>query len=699
MAVDTRLSATTVHIEDGIATLLLDQPGSPVNVINLELLEGLEHALDEVEHGGISGLVVASAKRGQFVAGADLKQIGLAAEPEEPAHLARRYQRILNRLESLPVTTVAAINGPAMGGGLELALACDYRVATEGAILGLPEVQLGLLPAGGGTQRLPRLIGLSRALALILEGKRLNARRARKAGIVDEVVHPAVLLEAAQQRLRRGKRDELPPRLPLDRLAARSGLVRSVIYRQAGRAVRRKTHGHYPAPLRALDTVRAGIEQGMGAGLAAEVVAFGDLAISPQAHNLIDLFLATEELKRKQRTAGSHISQIGVVGAGFMGSGIAQAGAAGGLEVRLRDVAPEQVARGIKTARDLTTNAAKKGRFTRPETVAIISRLSGTTDYSGFRRAGLAIEAVFEDMSIKRRVIADLEGVLPEDAVIASNTSSLRIGSLAAEARHSARILGMHFFSPVHKMPLLEIIRAPATSDEAVAKALDVGRRMGKTMIVVQDGPGFYTTRVLSFMLQEAGRIFEGGASIQEIDQATTEFGFPTGAFALIDEVGIDVAAHVSQILGEAFGERFPHSASVNHMMAAGRMGRKSGKGFYDYSGRKKKPDRAVYEFRDATPASLPRELIQRRLSLIFVNEAVRCLGEGVIASPRDGDVGAVMGIGFPPFLGGPFRYADSLGIASIAEELRRMEYAYGSQYSPAPLLEEMMREGRSFYA
>lgn len=699
MAVDTRLSATTVHIEDGIATLLLDQPGSPVNVINLELLEGLEHALDEVEHGGISGLVVASAKRGQFVAGADLKQIGLAAEPEEPAHLARRYQRILNRLESLPVTTVAAINGPAMGGGLELALACDYRVATEGAILGLPEVQLGLLPAGGGTQRLPRLIGLSRALALILEGKRLNARRARKAGIVDEVVHPAVLLEAAQQRLRRGKRDELPPRLPLDRLAARSGLVRSVIYRQAGRAVRRKTHGHYPAPPRALDTVRAGIEQGMGAGLAAEVVAFGDLAVSPQAHNLIDLFLATEELKRKQRTAGSHISQIGVVGAGFMGSGIAQAGAAGGLEVRLRDVAPEQVGRGIKTARDLTTNAAKKGRFTRPETVAIISRLSGTTDYSGFRRADLAIEAVFEDMSIKRRVIADLEGVLPEDAVIASNTSSLRIGSLAAEARHSARILGMHFFSPVHKMPLLEIIRAPATSDEAVAKALDVGRRMGKTMIVVQDGPGFYTTRVLSFMLQEAGRIFEGGASIQEIDQATTEFGFPTGAFALIDEVGIDVAAHVSQILGEAFGERFPHSASVNHMVAAGRMGRKSGKGFYDYSGRKKKPDRAVYEFRDATPASLPRELIQRRLSLIFVNEAVRCLGEGVIASPRDGDVGAVMGIGFPPFLGGPFRYADSLGIASIAEELRRMEYAYGSQYSPAPLLEEMMREGRSFYA
>jgi 3-hydroxyacyl-CoA dehydrogenase/enoyl-CoA hydratase/3-hydroxybutyryl-CoA epimerase len=328
----------------------------------------------------------------------------------------------------------------------------------------------------------------------------------------------------------------------------------------------------------------------------------------------------------------------------------------------------------------------------------MVTRLSGSTDLSGFKRAQVVIEAVFEELTVKRQVIAELETILAPDAVIASNTSSLPIGRLAAGAKHPERILGMHFFSPVHKMPLLEIVRADATSDQALARAIELGRAMGKTIIVVRDGPGFYTTRVLGFMMQEAGRIFEQGAAIEDIDGAARAFGFPTGPLALLDEVGIDVGAHVSETLGRAFGERFPTATSIARMVEQGRLGRKSGLGFYDYSGRRKKPDGRVYALREAAPQTWPRNLIQRRLALSFLNEATRCLEESIIASPRDGDVGAVMGIGFPPFLGGPFRYADTLGASEIVAQLKQMEYAYGPQFTPAPLLERMAREGWTFY-
>lgn len=689
---------------DNIATLLIDLPSSKVNLMNLQFAEEFERAVGELAaNRSLRGVIVASGKEGQFFAGADLEQVLQASTPDEASEVVRRLHRSLNKLASLPCPSVAAINGPALGGGLELALACDYRVAAEnnGSILGLPEVQLGLLPAGGGTQRLPRLIGLSRAMSLILEGKRFNTRRAKRYGVVDEVVHPTVLLEASRAWLARGKRSGHPKWSRLDEAAARIPALRSYMYRQAENRVRATTHGHYPAPLRTLDTIRAGWEQGFGAGLAAEAVAFGELLTTPVAHNLIHLFWATEGLKKEQRvlTSGATpVDRVGVVGAGFMGAGIAQAAAGGGAPVRLRDVKPEQVAKGLKTARDLTVSASRKGRFSRQEAQTIVARLSGSTDYSGFTRAQVVIEAVFEDVDVKRQVIAELEKILQPEAVIASNTSSLPIGSLAAGARHPERILGMHFFSPVHKMPLLEVIRADATSDAAIAEALELGRAMGKTIIVVRDGPGFYTTRVLGFMMQEAGRIFEEGGSIEDIDGAARDFGFPTGPLALLDEVGIDVGAHVSQVLGQAFGDRLSTASAISRMVEAGRLGRKSKLGFYDYSGKKKKPDPSVYALRDAAPQRWPRDLIARRLALSFVNEAIRCLEERVIASPRDGDVGAVMGIGFPPFLGGPFRYADAQGAAELLTLLEQLRRAYGPQFEPAPLLRRMAAEGTTFY-
>lgn len=705
MAVETVVSSPgiTVTVDGGgIATLLIDQPGRRVNVMNTAFVEEFSRAVDSLGPE-LKGVIVTSGKEGQFLAGADLDQVVLATRPAEVEEEVRQLHRALNRLESLPYPTVAAINGPAMGGGLELALACDYRVVVEsqGNMLGSPEVQLGLLPAGGATQRLPRLIGLSRALGLILESTRYNPRRARKYGVVDEVVHPAVLIEAARGWLPRGKRTTHGRWSRLDQAAERWPMVRAVIYRQAERTIRKKTRGHYPAPLKALDAVRAGMEQGMGAGLAAEAVAFGDLASGPVAHNLINLFLATEALKREQKALTPQalaVDTMAVVGAGFMGAGIAQMAAASGYAVRLRDLTPEQVARGIKTARDLTLNAARKGRFSRTEAQDILSRLSGTTDSSGFRRAQLAVEAVFEDVAVKRQVIKDLEAVLSPEAVIASNTSSLPIGSLAAGAKRPDRIVGMHFFSPVHRMPLVEVIRAEATSDQAVATVVEIGRAMGKAVIVVGDGPGFYTTRVLGAMMQEAFHLFDEGASIESIDRAMTAFGFPVGPLALADEVGIDVGAHISEIMQQAFGEEVAPAEIITRLVAAGRLGRKSKAGFYDYSGRKKKPDPRVYELRSAPPHEFPRDLIQRRLVLALVNATARCLEEGVIASPRDGDVGAILGFGFPPFLGGPFRYADSLGAFSVVEQLRQMEYAYGRRFAPAPNLGRMASDGTHFY-
>lgn len=697
-------ASVRVDIDDGgIATLTIDQPGQKVNVMNVAFIEDLEAAVNELPRD-LKGLIMRSGKEGQFVAGADLEQVLLAPTAREASEQVRRLQRTLNRLSDLPYPSVAAINGPALGGGLELALACDYRVCVEhsGNILGLPEVQLGLLPAGGGSQRLPRLIGLSRALGLILEGKRYSPKQARRYGVVDEVVHPAVLMTAARERLAHGKRTGRPRWSKLDSAAAQWPLVRSLVFRQAEKSVKAKTRGHYPAPPKALEVIRAGQEQGFGAGLAAEAVAFGELVTTPVARNLIHLFFATEELKKEQRVLADEaitVERVGVLGAGFMGSGIAQAATAAGYAVRLRDVKPEAVAKGLKTARDLTIGAARKGRFSRQEAQAITARLSGSTDYSGFSRAQMVIEAVFEDVEIKRGVVSELEQVLPEDAVIASNTSSLPIGSLAAGARHPERIVGMHYFSPVHKMPLIEVIRADASSDTAVATAVDVGRAMGKTVIVVGDGPGFYTTRVLGFMIQEAGRLFEAGASVESIDRAMTAFGFPVGPLALTDEVGIDVAAHISEIMHTAFPDRFAAAESIGRLVREGRLGRKSKRGFYDYSGKRKKPDKAVYALRGNGETTIPRDLIQRRLVLAFINEASRCLEEGVIANPRDGDVGAVMGIGFPPFLGGPFRYADTLGVASVVQQLQQMERAYGSSFAPSRTLTHMAAGNGKFYS
>ncbi len=689
------------RFENGeIARIVVDRPTDKVNAIDAPLIAALGRAVAEAREARPRGLIIVSAKPDQFVAGADLAMLSTWPSAAEISQASREIQRIFNDLAALPFPTVAAINGSALGGGYELALACDWRIAADAPSVrvGLPEISLGLLPAAGGTQRLPRLIGLPRALDQILNARRSNARRALRAGLVDEVVHPAVLERAAIDRAKLGKKRQVQGGASLvERAVTWLAPARAFALRQARSRVLAETKGHYPAPLKALEAIAIGLASGMDAGLEAEARLFGELATSDASRNLIALFvlgLAQRRAAFEGLPRGEAPNDIAVVGAGLMGSGIAQAAAIGGATVRLRDVDTNAVARGLDAVRKLTTDAARKRVIERREGARVISRVTGTTDYSGFRRADLVIEAVFEDIAVKRNVIKELEGVMRDDAVIATNTSALPIADIARDAMHPERIVGMHFFSPVHRMPLVEVVRPEKADPKALARVVAEAQAMGKTAIVVRDTPGFYTTRVLGFMLAEAMLLLEEGARIEDVDRAMVAFGWPIGPLALTDEVGLTVARHVGDTVAAARGITSGPSA-VQRLTDAGMQGKRGGRGFYRYNGKKRTPNADVYALIGMTPgAEWHDEQTARRLTLLFVNEAARCLDEGVLRSPAEGDLGAVLGVGFPPFLGGPFRWADSEGVV-LRDDLRRLAERHGPRYTPTVSL----MKGRRFYA
>ena len=682
--------------ESGVARIVIDRPDDRVNALDVRVLEDLAAAIAAARVASPRGLVVASAKPTQFVAGADLDMLrgGSQADAEGAS---RAMQRVLDDLAALPFTTVAAINGPAIGGGLEIALACDVRIMADApnARVGLTETRLGLLPAAGGTQRLPRLIGLPRALDMILTGRQLAPRRALQAGVVDEVVHPAVLLRAATDHALRDRKRRAPGGRSLaERAATWLAPARAFALRRARAQTLAETRGLYPAPLKALDAVATGLTKGMPSGLEAEARAFGELATGETARNLIALAMLTLR-QRKAALAGlgapRAIANVGVVGLGFMGSGIAQAAAAGGLRVRARDRDAAAVAKGLSTIRQLTTDAARKGVFDRRDAARIVGRVSGADDLTGFANADLVIEAVFEELGTKRRVIEELERVVRTDTVIASNTSALPIGEIAGGARAPERIVGMHFFSPVHKMPLLEIVRPAGADPDAVATAVAAANALGKTPIVVNDGPGFYTTRVLSTMIGEAFVMLGEGVSMEAIDRAMTTFGWPVGPLQLVDEVGLEVAGHAGETVARARGIAGP--SIVNALVAEGFKGKHRGGGFYRYEGKRRTPNPRVAELLKAAPGPVTEDLAER-LTLVFVNEATRCLEEEILRSPGEGDLGAVLGLGFPPYLGGPFRYADALR-QTIVTSLERLAAAHGERLAPT----EALRSRRPFFA
>jgi 3-hydroxyacyl-CoA dehydrogenase/enoyl-CoA hydratase/3-hydroxybutyryl-CoA epimerase len=707
------MSAFTTEVRDGIAVVTFDLPGEPVNKLNAAVKVEFEALLIRIrDDAEIRAVVLISGKPDNFIAGADIEEFTALTTQADAERLSFEGQEMVSRVETLPKPVVAAIHGACLGGGLELALACHYRVATDHpkTQLGLPEVQLGLIPGAGGCQRLPRLIGARAALDLILTGRSERGTKALRLGLVDELVPRSILLRtalAAADRLAKGGTTRRAaqgglPALFLDRTPA----GRRLVYRGARAQVLKKTGGHYPAPLAALEAVRIGLEHGVAAGLAEEHRAFGQLAVGEVSRKLVQIFFATTALKKDDGVPpGSavprQIRRLGVVGAGFMGAGIAGTAVLNvEVDTRLKDADLFRVGKGIKAATDILDERLKRRRLTRPRYERLRALLSGGDSYAGFGRADLVIEAVFEELELKRRVLAEVEAKLRPDAIFASNTSTLPIREIAAEAVHPERVLGMHFFSPVEKMPLLEVIPTDATSPEAIVTAVRFGRRMGKTVIVVEDHPGFWVNRILSPYLSQAGLLVEEGVPIDLVDRTMTEWGFPVGPVALLDEVGLDVAQKAARTMQAAFGERMRPGAGLEKLLQGGRLGRKNGRGFYRYQdGHKAGVDDAIYGLLKVKPdETSDHELVRRRLVYAMLNEAAAACGEGVIRSARDGDIGAIYGIGFPAFRGGPLRMIDDLGAARVLETLYDLQDRYGDRFRPAPALAEMARSGGRYY-
>jgi 3-hydroxyacyl-CoA dehydrogenase/enoyl-CoA hydratase/3-hydroxybutyryl-CoA epimerase len=709
-------SALHVDHEDGIAIVTIDLPAEPVNKVTAALRTEFAELFGHIESDTmVRGVVVLSGKPDTWIAGADIDEFLTVTSSSDAESLSRGGQALLARLESLRVPVVAAIHGACLGAGLETALACRYRIATDHpkTVLALPEVQLGIIPGAGGTQRLPRLVGLQRALDVILTGRNIRAKKAYQMGLVDELVHPAIVRDVAIDRARHladgslDSRHSPKGRGPTGVLLEDNPIGRSIVFRKAREGVMSRTRGHYPAPLAALAAVQAGYDGGEDLGYRMESRSFGELAVTDVAKELIFLFFATTALKKDPGVDGEptephEIETLGVLGAGFMGAGITSIAVQQGTPVRLKDTDLARVGKGIAAVNEVLRERLDKKQITRLQYEDQLLLAGGTVDYTGFGRATLVIEAVFEDLTLKHRVLREVEPFLRDDAIYASNTSTIPISRIAEAAARPNRVLGMHFFSPVHKMPLLEVIATGDTDDDAVVTAVAYGKELGKTVIVVNDAPGFYTTRILSAYMNEAGRLLDEGASVDAVDAALVAFGFPVGPITLLDEVGIDVGGKVGQVLHEAFGARMTPSDSLRRIVESGRTGRKGRKGFYlyDETGKKGDVDPSVYEVLPggAERREMAERDMQTRCVLAMVNEAALCLEEGVLRSTVDGDVGAVFGLGFPPFRGGPFRYVDSQGSARVVDDLELLNERFPGRFAPAAVLVRHARAQERFY-
>lgn len=672
----------TLKIENGFAVIEFDQPDSKVNVLSAENLTELEKLIQQLnEKKDLSGLCIVSNKQGIFIAGADIKEIEGITTPLEAGPKSRKGQEILNALEKLPFPTVALINGACLGGGLELALACDYRLASFGdkVKLGLPEVKLGIIPGFGGTKRLPRLLGLRKGLELILSGEAVSAEAALKIGLVDGLVSQSRLLEEGRELLRQKgrKRKQFPPKTKgfLNLFLERTLTGRAILKYQARNFVLHTTKGHYPAPLKALDVVVKNYSSSLKAALERESRAFSELAAGLICKNLISVFYLIEKYKKAKWVEAKprQMHKCGVLGAGVMGGGIAQLFSAYGLLVRMKDLNYSALGRGLKQARAVYDYAIKKKKLKPHQAQFGIGLISVTCDYSGFSNADLIIEAVVEDMQIKQTVLAEVSAIAKPAAILASNTSCLSITRMAQEVMGKERVVGMHFFNPVHRMPLVEIIRTSQTSDETIATIVEFSRKIGKIPIVVKDSCGFLVNRILLPYLNEAGLLLEEGVSFEKIDTIMLKFGMPMGPFTLIDEIGLDVGYKVALLLEEYFGPRMQVSPILKKIYEKKWFGKKVGKGFYIHKGKNKIPNPEVYNLLSKrNKSTIPDSDILSRMVYKMINEASRCLEEGVCIEPKDVDIGMLMGTGFPAFRGGLLRYADSVGLDKIVLDLER---------------------------
>eukprot|EP00735_Rhodelphis_limneticus_P009003 TRINITY_DN2460_c0_g1::TRINITY_DN2460_c0_g1_i1::g.8765::m.8765 TRINITY_DN2460_c0_g1::TRINITY_DN2460_c0_g1_i1::g.8765 ORF type:complete len:762 (+),score=307.57,sp/P40939/ECHA_HUMAN/49.93/0.0,ECH/PF00378.15/1.8e-65,3HCDH_N/PF02737.13/8.3e+02,3HCDH_N/PF02737.13/1.2e-54,3HCDH/PF00725.17/1.8e-23,3HCDH/PF00725.17/1.7e-05,DUF3798/PF12683.2/0.062,DUF3798/PF12683.2/1.2e+02,HSP33/PF01430.14/0.26,HSP33/PF01430.14/3.1e+03,NAD_binding_2/PF03446.10/5.4e+02,NAD_binding_2/PF03446.10/0.8 TRINITY_DN2460_c0_g1_i1 len=684
----------------------------------------MEKIVSTVENDkNVKAVVLISGKPDNFIAGADIRMLSECKSSAELTTLSHRGQQMLDRLAA-GKPTVAAINGVCLGGGLEVALACHYRIASTHpkTSLGVPEVMLGLLPGAGGTQRLPRLVGMQAALDMMLTGKNIKPQRALKMKLVDSVADPNALEGAAIQAAKKLAEGKLKPnREPksLVEKATRFALEkvpfgRDFALNKAKEMVTKMTLGNYPAPFDIIECVRTGLASGMEAGLKEERERFGKLGQTDVSKALVSIYFGQTAAKKNRFgdvSPQEKVKTVAVLGAGLMGAGITQVTADKGLRVLLKDATLEGLARGEKQIFGNLDQKVKKRRMTFADRDKVMGNIVGLTDQhpwgQHFKSADLVIEAVFEDIAVKHKVIQEVEKYLPEHAVFATNTSAIPIRDIAKASKRPNQVIGMHYFSPVDKMPLLEIIPHDKTDESTKRKAVDVGLKQGKTVIVVKDVPGFYVNRSLGPYSAEVGTLLKEGVDPLNIDKALKKFGFPVGPISLVDEVGVDVGYKVQTFLSAHLGVRMAggDNAALKMMVDKGFLGRKTGAGFFMYPKDKKKGPKEINpevqkflsEFQ-TNKKNVSEEDIQMRMAGRFINEAAFCLQDGIIANAQDGDIGAVFGIGFPPFRGGPFRFLDSYGVQRFVDKMHSYRDQYGEHFTPAPLLVDYAKAGKRFH-
>lgn len=699
-------TARLEFLESGVAVLYLGSHEERVVTLTQERMVSIEEAIQRVRQQKPPGLVITGPNRDMFTAGADINAIRSVTDPKIGENLARQGQLLFDEIESLTYPTIAAISGPCVGGGCELVLACKYRIISDekSSGIGLPETKLGILPGFGGTQRLPRLIGLPKALDIILAGKVLKPKQASLSGLVDAITkYEGIIDYAAQFVLKPFNRK---PISFIDRITTNFSIARKLVRKKVLKDLLKQTKGFYPAPIAALDSVLYGLEKGQTEGLLNEAKELGRLIITPESKGLVNVFFLSEASKSLGKGAKKAVQNINalVVGAGAMGAGIAGVLAKNDATVILKDTTEDALKRGVE---QIKRYLASIKYLSESDKSFILNRIEiCTKDSPNTGSVNLIIEAVFEDLNLKTKILSELAKLAPSECIIASNTSSLSIASLANNLENPDRVIGMHFFNPVEKMPLVEVIRGKQTSDKNVAVVCALAVKLGKYPIVVEDVPGFLVNRILTPYLNEAAFLLEEGYSVRDIDRAATSFGMPMGPIRLLDEVGLDVASHVSEIMIKGYGDRMKGPAFARALLDKGRKGKKSGEGFYDFKDR------------DSTPSPILRELlgiktperkdpdieyITKRLIYALINEGVKCLDEGVAGSPgkeaaSQVDLGTVMGMGFPPFRGGLLFYANSLGVAKINTELTKLASEVSLRFAPAPGITRRVDTKKSFF-
>lgn len=670
-------------------------------------LKELDAAIDEVKklakEKSTKGLILFSHKDNCFLAGVDINMISSLSTEEAAAEGAKAGQEIYNKIEDLPITTIACVNGVCMGGGLELALSCNFILASDNpkTALALPEVKLGVLPGFGGTYRLPKRVGLPSALDMILSGKNIKAKKAKRMGLADEVYPKEKLVDMAKQWLKKPKVKKASLADSVENLATDNFLSKKIIFQKARENVLSKTKGFYQAPLKILDLMEGGSFKNRSSYLKSEASAFGELCVGEQSQNLQHVFFLMDGSKKKRPASGNKIERGAVLGAGTMGGGIAWLFAQNGENPYMKDINVEGLKLGLKQSSRNFSGALKRKRITRDDFERLQRSIIPTLSFDGFQKVDLLIEAVVENMDVKKKVFSEAEKYVSADCLLTSNTSSLSVNEMAEALEKPERFAGLHFFNPVNKMPLVEIIRHDKVSEETINDLYNWVLKSKKTPVVVGDGPGFLVNRILMPFINESAFLLEEGVSVEALDSAVLNFGMPMGPCRLMDEVGIDVLVHVGKIMHDGLGDRAMPNHISSKIVDAGCLGVKSSKGFYLYDGKGKQGElnAEVEKLLPKRKVKMSEKEIQKRVIIPMINEAANILDEKIVEKASDVDLGLIFGIGFPPFRGGLLRYADKEGLDKIFETLLKFEKNIDKdRYCPSPYFKKLVENKTKFY-